>query len=106
MSEAELQAAVLELAHLLKWRVAHFRAARTAHGGWRTAVSGDGAGFVDLVLVRDRVVFCELKSAKGALSPEQVLWRDALLAAGCEWHLFRPEQWTDATIERVLRRRP
>lgn len=103
MSEAELQAATIELAHLLRWRVAHFRPARTAHGGWRTAVAGDGAGFCDLVLVRDWVIFVELKSAKGHLTPEQVSWRDVLVAAGCEWHLWRPADWTSGEIERVLR---
>lgn len=48
ISEAELQSAVIELARTLGYRVAHFRAARTAQG-WRTPVEADGAGFPDLV---------------------------------------------------------
>lgn len=50
-------------------------------------------GFPDLVLLRPpRLVFAELKVGKNTLSPHQERWRDALLAAGCEWYL-----WTDAT---------
>ena len=47
MSERELQDAVIQLARLLGWRVAHFRPAMTTRG-WRTPVSADGAGFPDL----------------------------------------------------------
>ena len=81
MSEQELLEAVIELAHLYRWRVAHFRPARTEHG-WRTPVAADGAGFPDLVLVRDRVLFVELKSARGRLSVEQQDWLSALGHAG------------------------
>lgn len=90
MTEAELQAQVLELARTFGWRAAHFRPALTRHG-WRTAVTADGAGFVDLVLVgHGRVIFVELKSSTGKLTPEQELWRDALLTAGADWQLWSP----------------
>jgi hypothetical protein len=46
LSEAAFTDAVIELARLGGWRVAHFRPARTA-SGWRTPVQGDGAGFPD-----------------------------------------------------------
>ena len=103
MSEAELQAAVVELAQLLKWRVAHFRPAMNARGEWRTAVAADGAGWPDLVLVRDRVLFRELKSARGTLSVEQQDWAHTLKLAGADWDVWRPAQWLDGTIERELR---
>jgi VRR-NUC domain len=104
MSEAELLECVLQTAALFGWRSAHFRPAMTKHG-WRTAVSGDGKGWPDLVLVRDRLLFVELKSARGSLSADQKAWRDSLVvAAGCEWHLWRPSDWTDGTIESVLRK--
>jgi hypothetical protein len=104
MTEQELLDATMELAKILKWRTAHFRPARTAHG-WATAVSGDGKGFPDLILVRDRLVAIEFKAAKGKLTPEQVAWRDAFTVAGIEWHEFRPVHWLDGTITDVLRRR-
>jgi VRR-NUC domain len=102
VTEAEFQRAVIEAAHVLGWRVAHFRPARTAHG-WRTPVEADGAGFPDVVLVRERVLFVELKSATTRVTPEQRQWLDALDAAGAEAYLWRPDHWDD--IQSVLRGR-
>jgi hypothetical protein len=90
VTESEWQSQIIEIAHLLSWRVAHFRPART-NKGWRTAVSADGKGWPDLVLVRDRVVFAEAKVEKGRLDVEQEGWRDALLEAGAEWYVWRPQ---------------
>ncbi len=102
MTEAELQECVIATAHLFGWRVAHFRAAQTKHG-WRTPVAADGKGFPDLVLVRDRVVFVELKAERGRTSPEQLDWLAALANAGAEQYVWRPSDWADGTIEAALR---
>jgi hypothetical protein len=91
-TEADFQAAVIDLARTLGWRVAHFRPARTEQG-WRTPVAADGKGFPDLVLCRDRVIYAELKPARGRVSDEQLLWLDALAGAGAEAHLWRPDDW-------------
>lgn len=90
ISEAALLSHVLELAHMLGWKCAHFRAALTKHG-WRTPVQGDGKGWPDLVLVRDRVVVAELKSDTGRLTPEQQTWLDRFTAAGIEAFVWRPD---------------
>lgn len=95
MTEAEFQKAVLDLAKLSGWRVAHFRPARTAHG-WRTAVAADGAGFPDLVLAhpdRGAVLFRELKSERGRLTFEQHEWGRTLTAAGADYAVWRPADW-------------
>jgi hypothetical protein len=56
---------VLELAKICGWRTAHFRPAKTSKG-WRTPVSGDGAGLPDLILVRPpEIVFAESRLACG-----------------------------------------
>ena len=102
MTERELQDAVIELAHIRKWRVAHFRPAMNERGQWRTAVAGDGAGFPDLVLVRDRVIFAELKSEIGKLSTYQQVWRDAIETAGGDYQLWRPADWTSGVIDGLL----
>ena len=102
MDEKTLQDAVIEMARQRGWLVAHFRPAQT-ETGWRTPVAADGKGFPDLVLVRERVVFAELKRVKGKVSPEQGRWLEGLLLAGAEICLWTPQHWSDGSIERVLR---
>ena len=47
-------------------------------------------GFADLmVLCEGRVLFLELKSLTGRLSPSQVAFRDAVQAQGFGWALVR-----------------
>lgn len=65
-----------------------------------TAVQGDGAGFPDLVLVRERVVWVELKSDIGVLSDEQEIWIAMLHRAGQEVYVWKPCDWD--TILEVL----
>lgn len=94
-SESDFQKQVIQLARLYKWRAAHFRAAMNRRGQWQTPVQADGAGFPDLVLVRDRVIWAELKSEKGKLSPEQEQWIARLKAAGQEVYVWRPKDWNE-----------
>ena len=103
MTEKELQAAVIELAHLYGWFVAHFRPAQNARGDWRTPVAADGKGFPDLVMVRrEQLMFVELKSAKGRLSPEQEIWIAKLDDTCAEVFVWYPKDWLDGTIEDFL----
>jgi len=104
VTERELQRAVLRLARLLGWRVAHFRPARTARG-WRTPVEADGAGWPDLVLVRGSLLlFRELKGDGGRLRAEQEWWLVALREAGQDAGLWTGQDWCSGLIERELRR--
>lgn len=104
VSERELQDWIVASARLLGWRVAHFRPAWTQRG-WRTAGSYDAQGWPDLVLVRERVVFAEVKTDRGRLRPEQEGWLGSLRHAGAEVYVWRPEDWTSGEVEDVLRRR-
>jgi hypothetical protein len=79
MTEKEWQAQVLQLARMLGWR--HFHAFNSKRSP---------SGYPDLTLVRDRVVFCELKSEAGKPTAAQRDWLDALEAAGAECYLWRP----------------
>lgn len=105
MSEAELQKAVIELAHRFGWRAVHFRPGKTKRGNWITAVQGDGVGWPDLILVRERVVFAELKAEKGKLDDAQKQWLAALEVAGAEVWVLRPEHWHSGVVEGLLRGR-
>lgn len=93
LNEAQFTVQVIQLARLFGWKVAHFRPAMTKHG-WRTAVSGDGAGFPDLVLVKGRtILFWELKVKPNTASVAQGEWIDALRRAGVTAQVLYPEQW-------------
>jgi VRR-NUC domain len=102
-TEAEWQRTVIEYAQLRKWRVAHFRPARTEQG-WRTPVQADGAGFPDLVMVRNgELIVAELKSERGQLSAAQSEWLEAFRRVGgvTGVYLWRPADWPE--VEWVLR---
>ena len=104
MTETQFLSQVLDLAALTGWSAAHFRPALTARG-WRTPVQGNlGAGFPDLVLAhptRRRLLFVELKSDVGKLSPGQADVLACLAAAGATTHVWRPRDF-DAIAE-ILR---
>jgi hypothetical protein len=63
-------------------------------GKWATPLQGD-SGLPDLILCRPpRLVFAELKSARGRVSPQQQAWLNALSqCAGVEVYLWRPDDW-------------
>ena len=91
VTEADFQAAVVQLAELLGWAAYHPRYSIASASGWP-----------DLALCRPpRLILAEVKSDTGQLTPAQEEW-GALLAAcpGIEYYCWRPGDW-DA-IERAL----
>ena len=97
LSEAEFQLQVIEYAQSLGWAAAHFRRVRVQRANgevyWETPVAADGKGWPDLLLVRERIIYAELKSETGTLRPEQKVWNVRLEAAGAEYYLWRPRDW-------------
>ncbi len=93
VTEREFQGAVIDLARALGWTVYH---------PWLSVRSA--AGFPDLVLVRPpRVVFAELKTERGRVSPAQERWLALLRACpGVEAYVWRPGEWN--SVSAVLRR--
>ena len=88
MKERELQQAVQEAAALFGWLYYHTYDSRRSN-----------PGFPDLVLARNgTILFVELKSQTGKVSPEQQTWLDAV--GGIVW---RPSDWLDGTITETLR---
>lgn len=81
-TEKQFQADVIREARRAGWRVYHaFNSNRST------------PGFPDLVLVRDRVIFAELKTATGKLTSEQDDWIQALRGAGITAVVWRPVDW-------------
>jgi VRR-NUC domain len=92
IAERDFMQTVIDAARVTGWLVYHtFHSKRSP------------SGFPDLVLVRERVVFAELKAAKTRITTEQMRWLDALDEAGGEVYLWRPDEWDE--IERVLGKR-
>jgi hypothetical protein len=98
MSELELQKTILDLAcrtgFLCHHQLVPYR--RRADGVHAIVEAGTTPGYPDLVLVhsgRLLVLFVELKTEHGKLSPRQIEWRDAIRAAGGDWRLWRPSMW-------------
>lgn len=93
MTEAAFQQQVIHLAMLYGWQVNHQRPCQTRSGRWLTATQGH-TGFPDLVLAHPTrgLVFAELKTARGRLSPHQTAWLSVLTRAGVEAYVWRPDQ--------------
>lgn len=79
MTEKDWQKQVVDLAKVLGWRCYHPFLSKWSEKGWP-----------DLALIRERVVYVELKRAGGKLSEHQSDWLDALRAAGAEVYVWYP----------------
>jgi len=104
MLEKHFQQKVITVAQYYGWLVQHTRAVNS-EGRWMTPISGD-AGFVDLVLVHltRGLIFAELKSDRGRLSPHQTDWCTAL-DQYAECHVWRPKDM-HTIVHRLQGRKP
>lgn len=94
MTEAELQAVIIAHAQRLGFIVYHTHDSRRSQ-----------PGYPDLHLVHPKrgvSLFRELKSQKGKLRADQVIWLDGLTATGADAAVWRPIDWFDHTIDTVL----
>jgi hypothetical protein len=105
-TEAQFQTAVIDLARIHGWLIAHFHDSRRQLGG-KLVGDADAAGWPDLTLVRGpELLLAELKTEKGRIKPTQLVWMEALLeVARCSEYvhvrLWRPSDWSE--IEAMLR---
>lgn len=84
-------------------RAVHIPKVRVANGRHMTAVSADGRGFVDILIVGPGGdLFWELKVGANTTSPDQVDWHDDLAAAGLRVRVVRPRDWEDGTAQAEL----
>jgi hypothetical protein len=90
VNESEFQKIVIKLAQHYGWLVHHALPSMNKRGVWATHELGDH-GFPDLVLAHPsgRVIFAELKSDKGTVSPLQSRWLSVLEQGAVVW-VWRP----------------
>jgi hypothetical protein len=91
-TEAGFLQAVRQLARLYNWREYHTYDARHS-----------SKGFPDLCLCRPpRLIFAELKSARGRVTPEQDAWlQDLARVPGVAVFIWRPSDWP--AIDAILK---
>lgn len=99
ISEKEFQRSVTALFTITGWYVYHNPDASRSSAGWP-----------DLQLLKPaspagpaQLVFAELKTARGRVSPIQKKVIQTLADAGQEVYLWRPDDWDE--IERIAKRR-
>jgi hypothetical protein len=108
MTERELEDVICELLDTFGIWYHHDRPARTGRvaGGkevWRNHFRGqNGVPDFDPILGNGRIIYAELKTQKGRLSPEQTEWLHRLKAAGAEVYVWRPIDWLNGTIAETL----
>ena len=87
MSEAELQRFVEQACERLGLLCYHTYDSRRSQ-----------PGYPDCTIAGARILFRELKSKDGKLSPEQRRWGSRITHAGGDWAVWRPVDWENATI--------
>jgi len=88
ITEKQFQEQIKELAAIYHWKYYHT---------WTSIHSP--RGFVDVAMVREsRLIFAELKSDKGKLTPYQSEWLDALKKTGAEVYVWRPGDFNDIVL--------
>jgi hypothetical protein len=99
-SEAQFQASVMQLATMYGWEWLHIQKAMNDRAYHRTPAIGSlGPGWPDLVLLKgNRLIFAELKSEKGKVTPNQRGVLGMLSATGHQVFLWRPSDW-DRIVE-------
>ena len=94
MSEAELKASVVKLAHDMGWMVFSMPQAGRHPRSVKSA-----SGYPDLTLARNgRVLWFELKRDKASMSQDQLDWMRHLRNA----HTITPGALRDGTVARLL----
>jgi hypothetical protein len=104
MKESTFQSSVIMLAKLHGWLVMHTRAVEIRPGVWKTPLQGH-AGYPDLTLAHSTrgIIFAELKSDIGRVSPMQKAWHETLSATGAEVHVWRPKDLHDISTRLATR---
>jgi hypothetical protein len=92
MTESELLTQVLDLCD--KYGLLYFHSTNSKRD--------IGRGWPDLAILGRRLIFAELKSQVGAMTPDQVTWKYKLIAAGQTHYQWKPQHLAEGTIERIL----
>jgi len=83
ITEKQFQRQVIDLARIYKWEVYHTWNSLHSNRGWP-----------DLVLAKPpMILFVELKTDKGKLTPDQAKWIHLLGDCNCLAYCWKPSNW-------------
>jgi len=110
ISEKDFQNQIIDILHLYGYRVMHSRPAMNRRGHWSTPLQGD-PGFPDIVAARSgtidteygRLIFVEIKGARGKVSDAQREWNSVLVQNRAEVYHWKVGKITIEEIVEVLR---
>lgn len=92
MTEADLQATVTGICDLRRLDWYHVRVSKGMRPGWP-----------DLVIIGPgKLLYRELKSERGSVTPDQRAVGAKLTAAGCDWAVWRPRDLVSGVIPDAL----
>lgn len=86
LSERNFQNMVIEAAHYFGWIVYHVPDSRRV----------TASGYLDLSIihpVKHRFLVREIKTEKGRLRSDQLMWLEAMQASGIDAGVWRPSDW-------------
>jgi hypothetical protein len=108
MSEAEWTTTVIGterdrgLARTLGWTCLHVNDSRREVvdrlGNHQIVGDADAAGLPDWILLRERIVWVELKRERGTMRPTQTAIIAAIRKAGGEAYVWRPSDWPEVVL--------
>jgi hypothetical protein len=91
MTEAQLQAAVLDMCKLFGLHAYHPWISVRSEKGWP-----------DLAICGRELIFRELKNDTNNATPAQVEWGKRLTFAGLDWDIWRPADLRSGRIQKEL----
>lgn len=101
LTERDFQATVEDLAARLGWHIFHVAQSTIQLADGTRIGDKKAKGFPDLVLVRERIIYRELKLDRSYLDQAQKAWQQWLEDAGADVGVWRPHQF-DSVIAPTL----
>jgi len=96
MTGSKLQDMIVEAAHPLGYKAAHFRGGLRKDGSYRTPVQYDAKGFPDLILVKGTLgIAFECKAEDEKVSAAQDEWIRWWREVGFIAYVVRPSDWDE-----------
>lgn len=111
MTEKELRDSIVEAARAAGWAVMFVPKVPVKYQGqpirWMNPIGGDGKGWLDLFLLRERPLAIEVKARESGagyhVTPEQQAWLDRWHVAGINAFVWTIRDWPEVVLAELGR---